>query len=120
MNVSVAAFIVALLIAFYAFRWLRLRQIRPRVRESLAGYFNGDIGLSELAKHTREMAGRRFAASPELQALVQEAFQHAVETKLKPYSLEVERKLLTALAAAKTEFGLPDRYQSEGWKAGRE
>ena len=29
-------------------------------------------------------------------------------------------KLLTALADVKSEFGLPDRYRNEGWRAGRE
>jgi hypothetical protein len=28
--------------------------------------------------------------------------------------------LLAALADVKSEFGLPDRYRSEGWRAGRE
>jgi hypothetical protein len=31
-----------------------------------------------------------------------------------------ELSLLTALADVKTEFGLPDRFRSEGWRAGRE
>ena len=60
--------------------------------------------------------------SPECQALVQAAFHRAAEAKLvgRPHSLEIEKQLLTALADVKSEFGLPDRYRSEGWRAGRE
>ena len=60
--------------------------------------------------------------SPECQALVQAAFQRAAEAKLagKAHSLEIEKELLAALANVKSEFGLPDRYRSEGWRAGRE
>ena len=60
--------------------------------------------------------------SSECQALVQAAFQRSAEAKLvgKAHSLEIEKRLLTALADVKSEFGLPDRYQNEGWKPGRE
>jgi hypothetical protein len=90
--------------------------------EVLAGYFNGDLPLDQLAGRTREIASRSFIASPECQALVQAAFQRATEAKLvgKAHSLEVEKRLLTALAAVRAEFGLPERYRNEGWRAGRE
>ena len=60
--------------------------------------------------------------SPECQAFVQSAFQRAAEAKLagEAHSLDAEKKLLTALAAVRSEFGLPERYRNEGWKAGRE
>ncbi len=117
---GVGAFIAALLVAAYVFRRLRLRQTMRRTSEVLAGYFNGELPLDQVARRAREVASRRFTGSPEFQALVQAAFQRAADTKPAPYSLEVERKLLNALAALKLEFGLPDRYQNEGWKPGRE
>jgi hypothetical protein len=36
------------------------------------------------------------------------------------HSLQIEKQLLAALADAKSEFGLLDRYRREGWRAGRE
>ena len=117
---GVAAVVAALLIAAYVIHWLWLRQTTRRTGEVLARYFNGELPLDQVARRAREVASRRFIGSPEFQALVQAAFQRAAETRLVPYSLEFERKLLKALAALKLEFGLPDRYQNEGWKAGRE
>lgn len=121
-NVGAAALVAALLIVAYFVRRLRLRQTERRMGELLAGYFNGDLPLDQLAQRARDVASRGFMGSPKCQALVQAAFQRAAEAKLvgKAYSLEVEKKLLTALAAVRSEFGLPERYQSEGWKAGRE
>ena len=117
-----AALVAALLVAAYIIRWLRLRQTKRRMGEYLASYFDGDLPFDHLARRAGEVASRRFLGSPECQALVQSAFQRSAEAKLagKAYSLETERKLLTALADVKSEFGLPERYQNEGWKAGRE
>ena len=121
-NVGVAALIVVLLVAAYIIRWLRLRQTKRRMGEFLARYFNGDLPIDKLAGRAREVASRRFMGSPECQALVQAAFQRSAEAKLagKAHSLEIERQLLNALADVKSEFGLPDRYRSEGWRAGQE
>jgi hypothetical protein len=121
-NVGAAALIVALLVVAYLIRWFQLRQSKRRIGEFLAGYFDGDLPLDQLARQAREVASRRFMGSPECQAVVQAAFQRAAEAKLagKAHSLEIEKQLLTALADVKSEFGLPDRYQNEGWKAGRE
>ena len=118
-NVGVAALIAALLIAAYVIHWLRLRQTR---RRTLAGYFNGDLPLDQLARRARDVASQRFIGSPECQALVQAAFQRAAEGKLagRAHSLEIEKQLLAALADVKSEFGLPERYRSEGWRVGRE
>jgi len=117
-----AALVAAVLIVAYVVRGFRLGETRRRMRESLAAYFNGDLPLEQLARQTRDVASQRFMGSPECQALVQAAFQRAAEAKLagKAHSLEVEKKLLTALAAVRSEFGLPERYRNEGWKAGRE
>ncbi len=121
-KIGVAALIAALLIVVYVVRGLRLRATNRRMGEFLAGYFNGDLPLDQLASRAREVASRRFMGSPECQALVQSAFQRAAEAKLagKSHSLEVEKRLLTALADLRSEFGLPERYKNEGWKAGRE
>jgi hypothetical protein len=117
-----AALIVALLVVGYFIRWLRLRESKRRKGECLAGYFNGDLPLDQLAQLAPEIASRRFIGSPECQALVQAAFHRAAEAKLfsNAHSLEIEKQLLAALADVKSEFGLPDRYRSEGWRAGRE
>jgi hypothetical protein len=122
MNVGAAALVAALLAALYLIQWLRLRQTKQRMEECLAGYFNGDLPLDQLARRAQEIASRRFTGSPECQALVQAAFQRSAEAKLSgsAHSLEIEKQLLAALAEVKSEFGLPDRYQNEGWKAGRE
>jgi hypothetical protein len=121
-NVGAAALVAALLVAAYVIRWLRLRQTKQRMRECLAGYFNGDLPLDQLARRAQEIASRRFTGSPECQALVQAAFQRSAQAKLagQAHSLEIEKQLLTALAEVRSEFGLPERYQNEGWKAGRE
>ena len=121
-NVGVAALIAALLVVAYVIRWFRLRAAKRRMAELLASYFNGDLPLDQLAGRAREIASRRFMGSPACQALVQAAFQRAAEAKLagRAHSLEIERQLLTALADVKAEFGLPERYRSEGWRAGRE
>ena len=114
--------IAALLVAGYYVHRLRLGEAKLRLGECLAGYFNGDLPLDRLAQLTREIASRRFMGSPECQALVQAAFHRAAEAKLvgKANSLEIEKQLLAALADVKSEFGLPDRYRSEGWRAGQE
>jgi hypothetical protein len=121
-NIGAAGLVAAFFVVAYVIRWLRLRETRRRMRECLAEYFDGDLPLDQLARRVRGIASGRFIGSSECQALVQAAFQRSVEAKLagKAHSLEIEKKLLTALAYVKSEFGLPDRYQTEGWKAGRE
>jgi hypothetical protein len=121
-NVVAPALIVALLVVAYLIRWHRLRETKRRMGECLARYFNGDLPLDQLAQRAREIASWRFMGSPECQALVQAAFQRSTEAKLagKAYSSQIEKQLLIALADVKTEFGLPDRFRSEGWRAGRE
>ena len=121
-NVGAAVLIAALLIALYVIRGVRLRAAKRRMEECLAGYFNGDLPLDQFARRAREVASTNFLGSPACQALVQGAFQRSAEAKLagEAHSLEAERKLLTALADVKAEFGLPERYRNEGWRPGRE
>ena len=121
-NAGAVALICVFLIVSYAIRGVRLRKTKRRIGEFLADYFNDGLPLDQLSRRARDVASWRFIGSPECQALVQSAFQRAAEAKLagKAHSLEIEKKLLTMLAAVRSEFGLPERYQSEGWKAGRE
>ncbi len=121
-NLGVAVLVAALVVAAYVIHSLRLRQTKRRMGEFLAGYFSGDLPLDQLARQAQEVASPSFMGSPECQALVQAAFQRSAEAKLAgtAHSLEIEKQLLVALADLKSEFGLPDRYQSEGWRAGRE
>ena len=121
-NVCAAALIVSLLVVAYLIRRHRLRETKRRMGECLARYFNGDLPLDQLAQRARELASWRFMGSPECQALVHATFQRSADAKLagKAHSLQIEKQLLTALAHVKTEFGLPDRFRSEGWRAGRE
>jgi hypothetical protein len=121
-SVGVAALIAALLVAAYVIRLLRLRRTKRRMGEILARYFSGDLPLDQLAQQAQEVASTSFMGGPECQALVQAAFQRSAEAKLAgtAHSLEIEKQLLAALADVKSEFGLQERYRSEGWKAGRE
>lgn len=121
-NAGAVALIAVFLIVCFAIHRLRLRKTKRRIGEFLADYFNDGLPLEQLSRGARDVASWRFIGSPECQALVQSAFQRAAEAKLagKAHSLEVEKKLLTMLAAVRSEFGLPERYQNEGWKAGRE
>jgi hypothetical protein len=121
-DIGAAVLIAALVVVAYVIRGLRLRQTKRRMKICLEEYFNGDLPLDRLARRARDISSERFMGSSECQALVQAAFQRSAEAKLagKAYSLEIEKRLLTALADAKSEFGLPDRYQNEGWKPGRE
>jgi hypothetical protein len=121
-NVAAAVLIAALVIAAYLIRGFRLRAAKRRMEEFLAGYFSGDLPFDQLARRAREVASGSFLGSAECQALVHAAFQRSAEAKLagSAYSLEIERQLLAALAEVKGEFGLPDRYRSEGWRVGRE
>jgi len=121
-KVGATALMAALLVIAYVVRKVRLRETSRRMGEALRGYFNGDVPLDGLVRRAREVASLSFIGGQECQALVQAAFQRAADAKLagKAYSLDAEKKLLTALAAVRSEFGLPERYKNEGWRAGRE
>jgi hypothetical protein len=121
-NVGATALAAALVVIAYIIRRLRLRRTKHQMGEFLTGYFNGDLPLAQLAQRARDVASQHFMGSSECQALVQAAFQRCAQAKLasKEHSLETEKQLLNALADVKSEFGLPDRYRSEGWRPGRE
>lgn len=121
-NIGIAVLIVALVVVAYVIRELRLRRTKRRIGECLTEYFDGGLSLDQLRRQARDISSDRFIGSSKCQALVQAAFQRSVEAKLvgKAHSLEIEKRLLTALADVKWEFGLPDRYQNKGWNPGRE
>jgi hypothetical protein len=111
--------------AVIAVWWVRRRsQIGTRrlVKALLAEYFNGDMPADRLGRRSREIAGSHFLASPEFQAMAWAAFQGAADADaaVRPHAKDVPERLVKALGELKTEFGLPDRYRSEGWRAGRE
>jgi hypothetical protein len=90
--------------------------------ELLKGYFKGDLPADQLSRRTREIVSQHFTGSAEFYSSAIAAFQGAVDAKLghQAHAQEEERKLMSMLAALKNEFGLTDRYQIEGWRAGRE
>ncbi len=102
--------------------WRRRLRAKRLMKELLEGYFEGDMSAEQLARRVRETGNYRFTGSAEFYSLAIAAFQSAAEAKLarQPHSLEDENKLLRSLAALKQEFGLPDRYRIEAWRAGRE
>jgi hypothetical protein len=117
------AILVAVLAAVYfAYRRRRLRAKRRMILELLKEYFQNGMTADQLERRMREVADRRFWGAPMFYGLTVAAFQGAVDAKLarQAYSEEDERKLMSMLADAKRRFGLTDRYQIEGWRAGRE
>ena len=122
-NIVGGAVLVGILIFIYlAYRRRRLRVERLQLMELLKGYFQGKLPAEQLGSRWREMAGYYFMREAELYALVTAAFQGAVDAKVaqQGHSKEDQGKLLGLLATLKKEFGLPDRYQIEAWRPGRE
>ena len=116
-----AILVVVLIYVFFAYRRRRLRAKGVMILELLKEYFGDGMTSSELGRRMREIASRRFCGTSTFYGLTVAAFQSAVNAKLAHQdSEEDERKLMTMLAAAKREFGLADRNQIEGWRAGRE
>ena len=126
MNDTMIAVGVILAVAAGIAVWLVRRRgelrTQQQVRALLADYFNGDMSVEQLSRRSRDIASRRFLSSPEVQAMAWAAFQHAADAKsaaLAQSGAEADR-LMRALGELKKEFGLPDRYRNEGWRAGRE
>ena len=91
------------------------------MRGLLEDYFDEKTNVQELGQKARSAVGRDFLGGNESFAESVRAFQNAVDKRLPPsHSQRDEAKLLGLLAALKNEFGLTDRYQIEGWRAGRE
>jgi hypothetical protein len=111
-----------LLFIYFAYRHRRLRAKRLMMMDLLKQYFQGDVPADQLGPRSRKIAGRHFLQSSEFYSLAVAAFQGAADAELasERHSKEGERKLMGLLAALKNEFGLPDRYQIEAWRPGRE
>jgi hypothetical protein len=113
--------VIAGAVAFLMIRRGRLRA-KCAMSELLANYFRGGMPANQLGRRARESAGLGFLDSQEFQSLAVAAFQRAAGERLigKPHTMKDETELLNMLAAVREEFGLPERYRIEGWRAGRE
>jgi len=100
----------------------RHRLERQLMEDLLKSYFKGDVPADQLGRRTREIVGQHFTRGDEFYSLVVSAFQNAVDaSQTRPtHAKQGERKLLSAMAAVRNEFGLPDRYQVEAWRPWRE
>ena len=108
------------ILIYFVYRHRRSRATSA-VHGLLADYFDEKVGVEELGRKARALVGRSFLGGNESFAETARAFHDAVDRRLPPnHSLKDEAKLLGLLAALKNEFGLTDRYQIEGWRAGRE
>jgi hypothetical protein len=115
--------LLAILIWLFLAYWSRrLHAKRLLLTDLFNGYFRGDVPVDQLGQRTRQIASRHFMGGAEFYSLAIAAFQRAVDAgpAHQPPSEERQKKLLRLLAALKNEFGLTDRYQIEGWRAGRE
>lgn len=86
----------------------------------LKSYFNGDVPAKQLGRRAREIASQHFTRSDEFYAFAIAAFQSAIDAAHTQQTKQDERKLLSAMAALKREFGLTDLYQVEAWRPWRE
>ncbi|HEY1941269.1 MAG TPA: hypothetical protein VGH40_04025 [Roseiarcus sp.] len=116
----------AILLAIFLGIYFTYRRSLTRTKRLLAGllnrYFDGDLPADQVGQRAGEIASAHFLRSGEFYSLAVAAFQSAADAKLtrRSHSVEDESTLLRLFAALKREFGLTDRYQSEGWRAGRE
>jgi hypothetical protein len=120
--VFVAAIVVVGAFSAHLVWRIRRNHIRRLIGELLQGYFEGRMSADQAGRRAREITGPGFLGGGEFFALAHSAFQRAADAKLKQkeYSTEDERELLSLSAALAKEFGLPERYRIEGWRAGRE
>ena len=108
-------------ILIYLVYWHRRHRASKRMQSLLEDYFDEKIDVEEVGRQARAAVGRSFLGGNESFAGTIRAFHKAVDKRLPPgHSQKEEAKLLGLLAALKNEFGLTDRYQIEGWRAGRE
>jgi hypothetical protein len=116
------AILIAIYLSIYLTYRRRLIRTKRLLTELLNRYFDGDLPADQVGQRAGEIASGHFLRSAEFYSLAVAAFQSAADTKLerRAHSIEVESTLLRLFAALKGEFGLTDRYQIEGWRAGRE
>jgi predicted urease superfamily metal-dependent hydrolase len=120
--ISAVLLAAALIVLFVGHLRRRNRLKRQLVMDLLKSYFKGDVAANQLGRRAREIVSVQYTYSDEFYALVVSAFQAAVDTTFarQPHTAQADRKLLSAMAALKQEFGLTDRYQVEAWRPGRE
>jgi len=110
----------ALVVGYFVLRYRRER-FRRAMRVALAEYFAGRTEVGELGRRARETVGRSFLGGNACFAESISADQRAVDAaRAGKRPAGDEAKLVRLLAALKNEFGLTERYQIEGWRAGRE
>jgi predicted urease superfamily metal-dependent hydrolase len=120
--ISAALLVIALIVVLIGHLHRRHRLDRLLVIDLLRSYFKDDMPANQLGRRTREIVSEHFTYSDEFYSLVVSAFQTAVDATFaqQPHTEQAERKLLSAMAALKREFGLTDRYQVEAWRPWRE
>jgi hypothetical protein len=120
--ISAALLVIALIVVLTGHLRRRHRLDRLPVIDLLKSYFKDDMPANQLGRRTREIVSEHFTYSDEFYSLVVSAFQTAVDATFaqQPHTEQAERKLLSAMAALKREFGLTDRYQVEAWRPWRE
>ena len=120
--ISAGLLVIALIVVLMGHLRRRRRLDRLLVIDLLRSYFKDDMPANQLGRRTREIVSEHFTYSDEFYSLVVSAFQTAVDATFaqQPHTEQAERKLLSAMAALKREFGLTDRYQVEAWRPWRE
>ena len=120
--ISAALLVIALIVVLIGHMRRRHRLDRLLLIDLLKSYFKDDMPANQLGRRTREIVSEHFTYSDEFYSLVVSAFQTAVDATFaqQPHTEQAERKLLSAMAALKREFGLTDRYQVEAWRPWRE
>jgi hypothetical protein len=120
--ISAGLLVIALIVVLMGHLRRRRRLDRLLVIDLLRSYFKDDMPANQLGRRTREIVSEHFTYSDEFYSLVVSAFQTAVDATFaqQPHTEQAERKLLSAMAALKREFGLTDRYQLEAWRPWRE
>jgi hypothetical protein len=120
--ISAALLVIALIVVLIGHLRRRHRLDRLLLIDLLKSYFKDDMPANQLGRRTREIVSEHFTYSDEFYSLVVSAFQTAVDATFaqQPHTEQAERKLLSAMAALKREFGLTDRYQVEAWRPWRE
>jgi predicted urease superfamily metal-dependent hydrolase len=120
--ISAGLLVIALIVVLMGHLRRRHRLDRLLVIDLLRSYFKDDMPANQLGRRTREIVSEHFTYSDEFYSLVVSAFQTAVDATFaqQPHTEQAERKLLSAMAALKREFGLTDRYQVEAWRPWRE
>ena len=120
--ISGALLAAALVFLFVGHMRRRHHLKRHLLMDLLKSYFKGDVPAKELRRRTRGIVSQHFTRSNEFYSLVVSAFQGAVDATLtqQTHTEQGERKLLSAMATLKHEFGLTDLYQVEAWRPWRE